>query len=143
MVLQESRRTVSSACFKGTPMTTVQRTFLAASVLLCFGVSSCGLFYRELDSYPCPPEGTTLTYGNFGARFMDTYCQRCHGSQSSARDGTPGEFIFDSLEQVQRHRARIFVRSAAENDSMPPGPDDPSETERNQLAEWLACGAPR
>ena len=111
--------------------------------LLCLlGVSACGLFYSELDSYPCPPQGTTLRYGNFGAPFMDSHCQSCHGSQSIDRRGAPGEFIFDSVEQIQRHRARIFVRSAAGNDSMPPGPDDPSEEDRIKLAEWLACGAP-
>lgn len=106
-------------------------------------VSACSLFYTDIDSYPCPPQGTTLTYGNFGAPFMESYCQSCHGSQSIDRRGAPGEFIFDSVEQLQRHRARIFVRSAATNNSMPPGPDDPSEEERKQLAEWLACGAPK
>ena len=34
---------------------------------------------------------------------------------------------------------RIFVRAAATNDSMPPGPDDPPQAERDDLAEWLAC----
>jgi uncharacterized membrane protein len=96
-----------------------------------------------MDSYPCPPEGTQLRYGSFGAPFMDSYCQSCHGSQSTDRRGAPGEFIFDSVEQIQRHSARIFVRSAADNNSMPPGPDDPSEEERQKLAEWLACGAPK
>ena len=112
------------------------------AILCCLGVSACGLFYSDLDSYPCPPQGTTLRYGNFGAPFMDSYCQSCHGSQSIDRRGAPGEFIFDSVEQIQRHRARIFVRSAAGNNSMPPGPDDPSEEDRTKLAEWLACGAP-
>jgi hypothetical protein len=46
------------------------------------------------------------------------------------------------VPQVQRHRTRIFARSAADNDSMPPGPDDPPEAEREKLADWLACGAP-
>ncbi len=113
----------------------------ALSVAL-FGLSSCGLFYTEIDSYPCPPQGTPLRYQSFGMTFMNTYCQSCHGSQSSDRKGAPGEFIFDTLEQIQRHKARIFVRSAADNNSMPPGPDDPSLDERKQLADWLACGAP-
>ena len=116
--------------------------FPVVALLCLLGVSACGLFYSELDSYPCPPQGTTLRYGNFGAPFMDSHCQSCHGSQSIDRRGAPGEFIFDSVEQIQRHRARIFVRSAAGNDSMPPGPDDPSEEDRIKLAEWLACGAP-
>jgi len=43
---------------------------------------------------------------------------------------------------VHEHKARIFVRAAASNTTMPPGPNDPSPDEREQLAEWLACGAP-
>lgn len=110
--------------------------------LVLLATSSCGLFYSDIDSYPCPPAGTQLRYQNFGAAFVDAYCQSCHSSQSIDRQGAPGEFIFDTVEQIQRHRARIFVRSAADNDSMPPGPNDPSKEQRKQLAEWLACGAP-
>jgi uncharacterized membrane protein len=115
---------------------------LGLLLALLGALPSCSLFYTEIDDYPCSSGGTTLTYANFGAAFMGTYCQSCHGSAVEDRQGAPGEFIFDTLEQVQRHKARIFVRSAADNDSMPPGPDDPSEEERTKLAEWLACGAP-
>lgn len=104
--------------------------------------AACGVFYSELSSHPCPPGGTTLTYADFGAPFLATWCQSCHGSQSLDRRGAPGEFIFDTQAQVQHHRERIFVRSAAGNDSMPPGPDDPDAAERGRLAEWLSCGAP-
>ena len=88
-------------------------------------------------------QGTQLRYQNFGAAFVDSYCQSCHSSQSIDRQGAPGEFIFDTVEQIQRHRARIFVRSAADNDSMPPGPNDPSKEQRKQLAEWLALRRPQ
>lgn len=118
---------------------------LAASVaafVAAVGLGSCGVFYTELSSYPCPPGGTKLTYADFGAPFMATWCQSCHGSQSLDRRGAPGEFIFDTQAQVQHHRERIFVRSAAGNDSMPPGPDDPGAAERGRLGEWLSCGAP-
>jgi uncharacterized membrane protein len=107
-----------------------------------FALSACSLFYTEIEDQPCPPAGTSLTYDNFGAAFMNTHCQWCHGSTVKDRLGAPGEFIFDTHDQVIQHKDRIFVRSAAENDSMPPGPDDPSQEERNNLAEWLACGAP-
>ena len=43
---------------------------------------------------------------------------------------------------VRRFRDRIFARAAIDNDSMPPGPDDPSLQERIMLADWLTCGAP-
>ena len=46
-------------------------------------------------------------------------------------------------EQAHVSRERIFLRSAADNTTMPPGPDDPPIEERAKLAEWIACGAPR
>jgi uncharacterized membrane protein len=113
---------------------------LALAGALATLASSCG--FATIDQTPCPPGGTQLTYANFGAAFMTRYCQGCHGSDALERAGAPGEFIFDTATQVQRHRARIFVRSAGTNDSMPPGPIDPPLPERQQLAEWLACGAP-
>lgn len=103
---------------------------------------SCGAFYTAIEDYPCPPSGTMLTYQNFGATFMETHCQSCHGSKSSDRLGAPGDFIFDAYDQVHSRADRIFARSAADNDSMPPGPADIPIEERNKLAEWLACGAP-
>lgn len=108
-------------------------------LVAAFLLTECA--YTTIESYQCPT-GSTVTYANFGSNFMDQYCQRCHGSLSPDRQGAPGEFIFDTRAQVVQHRARIFVRSAAGNDSMPPGPNDPSMDERNRLAEWLACGAP-
>ena len=111
-------------------------------MIAALALSSCGLFYTDIDEYPCPPEGTTLTYASFGASFMNGYCQSCHGSLSEDRKGAPGEYIFDTVGQIQRQRDRIFARSAADNDSMPPGPEDPSLEDREKLAEWLACGAP-
>lgn len=119
-----------------------QITLRSSLVVAFVSLSACGLFYSEIDSHPCPPQGTPLRYSSFGAPFMNAYCQSCHGSQAIDRQGAPGEFIFDTLEQIQRHRARIFVRSAANNSSMPPGPDDPPADQRQQLADWLACGAP-
>jgi uncharacterized membrane protein len=110
----------------------------AALILVVLTVAACG---RSIEQYPCPPGGTTLTYAEL-AGFFDVWCQRCHGSASTDRHGAPGDFIFDTVEQIRRHRARIFVRAAAENDTMPPGPDNPPLSARNQLAEWLACGAP-
>jgi uncharacterized membrane protein len=98
--------------------------------------------YSELSEQPCPPIFTALTYANFGAGFLNTYCQGCHGSLSTERAGAPGDFIFDTVEQVRLHRVRIYVRAAGKNTSMPPGPDDPPRAEREQLAEWLACNSP-
>lgn len=118
--------------------TLLRKTVALFPVLLC----ACTLFFTEIDDYDCPTGGTTLSYANFGKPFLDRYCQSCHGSNASDRAGAPGEFIFDTQAQTQKHAARIFARSADTNDSMPPGPEDPSLDERKKLAEWLACGAP-
>lgn len=113
----------------------------APSLLLLLTLLGCKPF-EEIGDRPCPPGGTALTYGNFGAAFLGAHCQSCHGSQATDRRGAPGDFIFDSPDQARRHAARIFVRSAAGNTSMPPGPEDPPAAARDQLAEWLRCGAP-
>lgn len=114
----------------------------AALLFASVALSACGAFYTSIDEASCPPSGTKLSYENFGAPFLATYCQSCHGSNAVDRAGAPGDYIFDTHEQAKRHRARIFARSAADNDSMPPGPDDPPRADRDKLAEWLACGAP-
>ncbi len=91
----------------------------------------------DLADHSCPPGGTKLTYLNFGQDFMARYCVRCHGGPngySSRALNTQGA--------VQANLQRVFVNAAGQNRAMPPGPDDPSQAERDQLAEWLACGAP-
>jgi uncharacterized membrane protein len=115
-----------------------RRLALAAAALFA---TSCGM-YETLDEHPCPPGGTDLTYADFAAPFFDRQCQSCHASDATDREGAPGEFAFDTHEQVKRHAERIYVRAAGPNDSMPPGPDDPERSERDKLADWLACGAP-
>lgn len=95
-----------------------------------------------IEDYPCPPRGTALTYESFGRAFLSTHCNTCHNAPEGRRSGAPESFRFDTLDDVHRHKARIFVRAATTNTTMPPGPNDPSAAEREQLAEWLACGAP-
>jgi uncharacterized membrane protein len=112
---------------------------LVVLVVAAADASACA--YETLEQHACPTEGTQLTYDNFGRHFIDTYCQSCHGSTSVNRQGAPGEYIFDTQAQIQHWAARIYVRAASTNDSMPPGPADPPLAERNQLADWLACGA--
>ncbi len=113
---------------------------LAALALL--GALAAGCAPETIDDHPCPPGGTSLTYESFGQEFLQTRCQTCHGAGGSERQGAPSSFDFGSRESARRTRARIFVRAAAGNTTMPPGPDDPPEAERAKLADWLACGAP-
>ena len=119
------------------------RLFRAGALVatLSCAVAACN-FGTTIDQHPCPPSGTKLTYMNFGAAFFDRYCNSCHSAPESSRQGAPGTFVFGTLDQVRSHEDRIFVRAAANNDSMPPGPDDTPDTARAQLADWLACGAP-
>jgi hypothetical protein len=91
----------------------------------------------EIGDHPCPPEGTPLTYENFGKPFFDRYCVHCHGGANAYSSRA-----FTTVEAIRSQRDRIFVNAAADNTSMPPGPEDPPAAEREQLAEWLACGAP-
>ncbi len=97
---------------------------------------------KPAQQMSCPTEGTKLTYENFGAGFMGNYCQTCHGRNEGDRKGAPPSFDFATSQSVRDHRDRIFARAAGSNDSMPPGPDDTPEEERDRLAEWLSCGAP-
>jgi uncharacterized membrane protein len=110
-------------------------------VSLVFLVACAGA-PMEIEEYPCPPTGTQLTYESFGKQFLGDHCNSCHNASESYRRGAPESYRFDTLVDVQAHRARIFVRAAASNTTMPPGPDDPSSEERELFAEWLACGAP-
>ena len=119
------------------------RPFTATRILvtLALALGACSPA-RTLESFPCPDGGTTLTYESFGKDFLDRRCQTCHASDSPNRKGAPSSFTFGSRSDVEKHLVRIFERSAAENDTMPPGPDDPPLLQRMKLAEWLACGAP-
>ena len=118
-----------------------------ARLLALIGVLSLawpltGCKETTIDEHPCPPGGTTLTYASFGEAFIDGNCQRCHGAPSDHRNGAPSDYNFATVDDVRRFKSRIFSRAAADNTTMPPGPDDPPASEREKLADWLACGAP-
>jgi hypothetical protein len=84
------------------------------------------------------PTTQTLTYDNFGQAFMTKYCTSCHGGKESPSLST--------LASIQAHISDIDKEAAAgpdaTNTSMPEGSTTPSDAERKQLGEWLACGAP-
>ena len=113
----------------------------AIALLLGFGPGACTAETSLADT-SCPPQGTKLTYDSFGAAFMVQRCQTCHGQTGGARRGAPDGYDFGTLDAVRAKGERIFARAAADNVTMPPGPDDPPAAERDDLAEWLACGAP-
>lgn len=95
----------------------------------------------------CPPT-STLTYATFGDEFMNTYCTRCHSSAltGTARMGAPEFHDFDTIEGIVGVANHIDQTAAsgpaATNDSMPIDGLMPALAERQQLAEWIACGTP-
>ena len=104
--------------------------------------------HEELEGTPsgatCPPN-STLTYEGFAAPFMEAYCTRCHSSEltGAARNGAPLGHDFDSETAILTFAEHVDEYAAAGPDSvntlMPPDGDAPSEAERQQLGEWLAC----
>jgi hypothetical protein len=105
---------------------------LAVLLLLLAGCSG-----TPIDQHACPPGGTTLTYDNFGKGFFDAYCVRCHGGPNGYSSRA-----YTTLDAIRANKDRMFVNAAADNRSMPPGPDGPPDSARAELADWLACGAP-
>lgn len=80
---------------------------------------------------------------------MSNYCVRCHSSSlaGSARNGAPSDHNFDSLAAIVAtdgaHIDEVAGASGAHvNQVMPPSGPFPTLEERQQLAEWIACGTP-
>jgi hypothetical protein len=116
------------------------RLVVALALVSSLLVADCDLV--TIDEYPCPDGGTTLTYENFGAIFMNEFCNRCHSAPNGQRNGAPDDDVFATQAEVIAHKARIFARAADTNDSMPIGPNTIPSQLRVDLANWLACGAP-
>lgn len=113
----------------------IPRTLAAAGVAMIAG-AACS-FGTPITAHPCPPGGTMLTYENFGQQFFATWCVTCHGGPNSYSSRS-----FTSVDEIRADADRIFINAAGDNTSMPPGPDDPPLDQRDELADWLACGAP-
>jgi uncharacterized membrane protein len=95
----------------------------------------------------CPTD-STLSYQTFGQTFMASYCTRCHSSavMGADRQDAPIGVNYDTVDGVRAHAELIDLHAAAGpnavNTAMPPSDPRPSEAQRRQLGEWLACGAP-
>jgi hypothetical protein len=90
------------------------------------------------------PNGTGLTYQNFGRGLLRTYCSNCHSSDvvEAERFETPLEINFDDHDDVAEWSDQIR-RSAAQGGSnnMPPNRVIPA-ADRKLLREWISCGTP-
>lgn len=98
--------------------------------------------YESFAERPCPPD-SALTWENFGQPYMLSWCTSCHSSalDEAHRAEAPVGIDFDDLDGVRAQAERIWARSGDQNNTMPPAGTAPA-LEREQLGEWLACGAP-
>lgn len=84
-----------------------------------------------VDAGACPP-GSALTYDSFGEAFVREHCLGCHLASE--------EPTLTTQAQVQANRQRM-LELAVYSTVMPD--DGPLTAEqRQQLGEWLECGAP-
>ena len=101
----------------------------------------------DLKSGATCPSGSQLSYESFGREFMQAFCIRCHtAAVSGAARQAPPDRNFDDLLSI-RASAHVIDQQAvvgpvASRDTMPPDDPKPTLQERQQLGEWLACGAP-
>ena len=89
------------------------------------------------------PAGTKLSYTNFGAAFLSTYCTSCHNSEltGSSRVGAPEGSDFETYKLAAVFLAQIKAKAGAGKTAMPPSGQVPAD-ERKLLDEWIDCGAP-
>ena len=112
----------------------------ALALLSAAALAACGP-RDDLVDHKCPPD-STLTWDNFAGGFFDEWCQRCHGAPDGSRNGAPDQYNFDSRDAVELHASLVYDMAAGANNAMPPGPNGPPSEQREELADWLACGAP-
>jgi len=116
--------------------------FLAAMLLVT--ATGCPTARPTPTGATCP-QGSTLTYDNFGKPFMENYCTDCHSSElkGKARHGAPIYHDFDTFLGIMQVANHIDSWSAAGpnavNEIMPENDPKPSTEERYQLGEWIAC----
>jgi cytochrome c5 len=127
------------------------RRFAISLLGLLTGAGCSGETHEEIGEptgATCPAD-SSLTYDTFAGDFMTSYCTECHSLSVRGRDrqGAPSDHNFDSLPALRAVGAEHLDLHAAAgpnhvNEVMPPEGHDPrpSEAERRQLGEWLACG---
>jgi hypothetical protein len=115
--------------------------------LALFGVVglACGEDKGKPTGALCPTT-QTLTYENFGQNFFETFCNDCHAADSPNRHDAPPEDTFDDVAMIRDAADEIDTLAAAGPDAtnkiMPDDDPRPTDAQRAQLGEWLACGAP-
>lgn len=117
-------------------------------LMSALGPASCSKSAEDTPSGATCPSTSALTYSNFAMGFFEKYCNRCHGGTvtGAARNGAPADHVFDTRADIFTNKGHIDEEAAAGptvvNKAMPPSGTAPTDAERRQLGEWLACGAP-
>lgn len=88
------------------------------------------------------PNGTDLTYENFGRGFIRMHCLSCHSREvlTTRRAGAPDNVQLNTYDDVQTWRSRIVQRVVVDQ-TMPPAAIV-TQGQLQSLTEWLGCGAP-
>jgi hypothetical protein len=81
-----------------------------------------------------------ITYDTFGAGFLSTYCNGCHGALVADRKGAPAEAVFDTREQAAAYAEKILARRDPPDGVMPmPPAGGVTEDDEVRLQIWLQC----
>lgn len=108
----------------------------SASALLLVGACSGNQGLGAPTGSTCP-QNSTLTYANFGQVFIDSNCLGCHAGRDNP--------MLTTQAAVQAARDAIDRAAAAgpnATNTYMPKDHDIAVAQRQQLGEWLACGAP-
>ncbi|MBX7084005.1 MAG: hypothetical protein K1X88_32655 [Nannocystaceae bacterium] len=85
-------------------------------------------------------EVPVITYDTFGAGFLSTYCNGCHGALVADRKGAPAEAVFDSREQAAAYAEKILARRDPPEGVMPmPPAGGVTDDDAVRLEIWLQC----
>jgi hypothetical protein len=112
--------------------------FRQFTFVLCLAITAaaCGGGSGGSSTGSTCPNGSTLTFANFGQAFIQNNCIGCHSNRSP---------VLTTQADVQAARSDIDRVAAAgpdaTNTSMPQD-HAVSTDQRLKLGEWLACGAP-
>ena len=115
------------------------------AALFALGCGDGGSASGPTETGATCPDGSTLSYESFGQGFMERYCTRCHARdlKGAARQGAPLFHDFDTFENIFKVDGHVDEQAAAGPDAvnrfMPPDGAQPTDEEREQLGEWLAC----
>jgi cytochrome c5 len=129
------------------------KKLMSVAIVALLGLAACDDHHAvagAVTGATCP-QGSTLTYTNFGKGFLDKYCVECHDANKTgaARKGAPEFHDFDTLsgfKSVSDHADEYSGSGPSATNVLMPEVDGtrpiPTTAERAQLSQWIACGSP-